>query len=174
MFPYRLAKQTSRVEWSTISRRNYPNLTLRHHRGLGYRNTEQVWVNGPQSWGQCAKLNSLDAAALDERDWVLEIVVSVLRSVRCKDPARWVWFTVDSFDDSHLIGSDLNQRDLAHNFFKRKLDQVKPRFENIRLNAYLAFSGHDSSWRHLCAEVATFLDGDFACADVYKDTPYND
>src|SRR2546422_7294737 len=42
---------------------------------------------------------SLDAALLDESDWVLKIVMGILSPVRRKDSARQIWFAVNRSEE---------------------------------------------------------------------------
>jgi hypothetical protein len=63
---------------------------------------------GPETRRQCSQLNTFHAATFDERDRVLEVVMSVLRAVGCEDATRRHRLAVNSFDDSHLVGADLD------------------------------------------------------------------
>ena len=45
--------------------------------------------------------------------------------------------------------------------------------EHVSLNADLALSGDDAARRHAPAEIAPFLDRNFARADVDEDAPQN-
>src|SRR5437868_12604227 len=131
-------------------------------------------MDRPQSRRQRAQLNTFHAAAFDKRDRILEVVVRILRTIGCEDATWRHWFTIDRFDDAHFVSADLDQWNLAHNFFKRKLDQVQAGLQHVSLNADFAFSGHYSSGRHLCSKVSSFLDRDFARADVDENTFDND
>ena len=55
---------------------------------------------GPKSGRQSAQLNTFYSATLDERDWVLKVIVCILRAVGSEDTARRHWFTVNRFNDS--------------------------------------------------------------------------
>src|SRR5688572_33482782 len=123
-------------------------------------------MDGPEAWRQRSQLDALNAAAFDERDRILEVVMRVLRAVGSKDAARRHRLAVHGFDDSEFVGADLDQRHLAHDSFKRKLDQVQTGLEHVRLNADFALRRDYASGRHFGAEVTSFLDGDFACAYV--------
>ncbi len=123
----RFAKQTAGIEWSAVSGCDDANFALRDQRRFRNRNTEQVRMDGPKSRRKRAKLNAFDAAAFDKRDRVLEVVMSILRAVGREDAARRHRFAVDGFDDSHFVGANFNQRHFAHDFFKRKLDQMQAR-----------------------------------------------
>src|SRR5581483_3132210 len=120
---------------------------------------------GPQSRRQRAQLNAFHAALFYERNRILKVVVRVLRAVGREDAARRHRFTVDCFDDTEFVWSNLNQRHFADDSLKRKLDQMQARLEHLGLDADLAFGSDDASWRHSPAEVAPLLDRYFARAD---------
>src|ERR1041385_4691166 len=126
-------------------------------------------MDGPETRRQCAELNTFYTALFDERDRILEVVVSILRAIRCEDPAGRHRFTVNRFDHAHLISANLDQRNFAYDFLKRKLDQMQTRLQHVGLNADFAFRGYHSSRRHFCAHVPSFFDSDFSCADVHED-----
>src|SRR5215213_3511527 len=170
----RFSEQAAGIEWIAVSGGHDADFTLRDHGRFRHGNAEQVRMDGPQSGRQGAELNALDAAAFDERYRVLEVVVRILRAVGSKDAARRHRLAVDRLDDSHLIGADLDQRHFPHDFFKRKLDQVQAGLEHVGLNADFAFGGDYASRRHFGAEVAPFLDGDFARAYVHEDAIHDD
>src|ERR1044071_5126885 len=125
---------------------------------------------GPQSGRKRAQLNAFHAAAFNERDRILEVVVSILRAVWREDAARRHGLAVDGFDDTHFVGADFDQRHFPHDLFKRILDEVQPGFQYVGLDTDLAFGCDDSPGRHLSAEVPPFFDCDFARADVNEDT----
>ena len=129
---------------------------------------------GHRARRQRTQLNTFHAAAFDERDRILEVVMCILRAVWREDAARRHRLTVDRFDNSHFVGANLDQRHFAHDFFKRKLDQVQAGFQHVGLNTNFAFSGYHSSRRHFCAEVSSFFDRDFARADVDEDALHDD
>src|SRR2546423_9178855 len=131
-------------------------------------------MDGPQSRRQCAQLNTFHAAAFDKRDRILEVVVCILCTIRCEDATWRHWFTVHRFDDAHFVSTDLDQWNLAYNFFERKLDQVQAGLQHVSLNAHLAFSGQHSYGRHLCSEISSFFDRDFARADIDENTVDDD
>ncbi len=170
----RFAEQPAGVERIAVCGGNDADFTLRNHRRLRHGNAEQVWMDGPQARRQRAQLDAFHTALFDERDRVLEVVVCVLRAIGSEDAPRRHRFTVNGFDDAHLVGTDLDQRHLANYAFKRKLDQVQPRLEHVGLNADLAFGSDNSSGRHFCAKVAPLFDRDFACADVHEDAVHDD
>ncbi len=92
----------------------------------------------------------------------------VLRAVGREDASRQHWLTIDRLNDADLIGANFNEGNLAHDAFKRKLDQMQSRFEYVSLNAHFAFRRYNSARRHLCAEIPAFFYGDFTRAHVYK------
>src|SRR5689334_4393714 len=129
---------------------------------------------GPKSRRQCAQLNSFYAAAFDKRDRILEVVVSILRAIGRENSARRHWLAVDSFDDAQLVGADFNQGHFAHDFLKRKLDEMQSGLQHVCLNTDFAFRSYDSSGRHFFTQVPSFLDRDFARTDVHEVTLGND
>src|SRR5215213_764901 len=124
---------------------------------------------GPESGRKCTQLNAFHAAAFDERDRVLKVVMSILRAVGREDAPGRHRFAVDCFDNAHFVGADLDERHLAHNLFKRVLGEMQTGLQYVRLNTDFAFGGNHSSRRHLCAKVSSFFDRDFARADVNED-----
>src|SRR5947209_11154128 len=118
----RLSQQTTRIERRSVCRRNDADLTLRYERHLSDGNAEEVRMNRPESRRQRAKLNAFDAAAFDEGNRVLKIVVRVLRAVRRKVSASGQRLAVNSFYDAKLVRAYLNQRDFPHDLLKRPLD----------------------------------------------------
>ena len=66
-------------------------------------------MNRPQSRRQRAKLYAFDAAAFDEGNRVLKIVVRVLRAVRRKVPASGQRLAINSFYNTKLVRAYLNQ-----------------------------------------------------------------
>jgi hypothetical protein len=132
-------------------------------------------MDGPQSRRQGAQLNSFDAALLDESDWVLKIVVSILGPVRRKDTTRKIWLSVDGFDDTHLVGPYFDQwHRPAEESFSKGVKKVQAWLEHVSLDSDFAFGSDHASRRHAAAEVTPFLDRDFARSDVNKDAPQND
>src|SRR5215470_5313582 len=129
---------------------------------------------GPQARRQCPQLDTFHTTAFDERDRILKVVVSILSAVGREDSARRHRLTIYSFDDAQLVGANLNQWDFPYDFFKRKLDEMKSGLQYVSLNTDFTFSSDDSSWRHSLAHVSSFLDGDFARADVHEVTLRND
>src|SRR5262245_35367518 len=123
---------------------------------------------GPQTRRQCTQLNTFHTAAFDERDRILKVVVRILSAVRREDPARRHRLTIDGFDDAQFVGANLNQWDFPHDFFKRKLDEMKSGLQYVSLNTDFTFSSDDSSRRHSLAHVSSFFDRDFARADVHE------
>src|SRR6185369_10839512 len=128
---------------------------------------------GPETRRQCAELNTFYTALFDERDRILEVVVSILRAIRCEDPAGRHRFTVNRFDHAHLISANLDQRNFAYDFLKRKLDQMQTRLQHVGLNTDFAFRGYHSSRRHFRAQVPSFFDCDFSCPDVHEDAVHD-
>src|SRR5688572_2946652 len=124
---------------------------------------------GPESRRQRTQLNTLNATLFDERDWILEVVVGVLRAVGCEDASGRHRFTVNCFNDAEFVWSNLNERHFANYPFKRKLDQVQSGLEHVGLNTDFAFGGDDAARRHLGADISSLLDRDFAGADVNED-----
>src|SRR5205085_1839308 len=114
---------------------------------------------------------SFDAALLDEGDGVLKIVVSILRAVRRKDSPRKIWFAVDCFDYTHLVGADFDQRYRpAEESLGERVKKVQAGLEHVSLDADFAFGGHHASRRHAAAEITAFLNRNFARADVHKNS----
>src|SRR5262249_51853289 len=97
----------------------------------------------------------------------------ILCAIRSEDATRRHWFTIDCFNDTHLVGADFDERNFAYDFFKRPLDQMQTWFQNVCLNANFAFSSNYASWRHLCAQVTSLLDGDLSCADIDENPSHN-
>src|SRR5690349_8714978 len=128
-------------------------------------------MDGPQTRRQCPQLNAFYAAAFDERDRILEVVVSILSAVRREDATWRHRLAVNGFDNAHFIGADLDQRHFAYDFLKRKLDQVQAGLQNVSLNTDFAFGRHYSSRGHSCTDVPSFFDRDFACANVHEILP---
>src|SRR2546422_2124110 len=92
---------------------------------------------------------SLDAALLDESDWVLKIVMGILSPVRRKDSARQIWFAVDCFDDTHLVSAYFDQRHRpAEESLGERVKKVQARLEHVSLDADFAFGGDYASRRH--------------------------
>src|SRR5690349_4910499 len=118
------AKQATRIEWITVSGRHNAYLALRYHCRFGYRNAEQVRMDGPQTRRNCTELNTLDAAAFDERDRILKVIVCILGTIRSEDTTWRHRFAVDCFYDAHLVGANFNQGHFAHDFFKWVFDEV--------------------------------------------------
>ena len=56
--------------------------------------------------------------------------------------------TVDGFDDAQLVGADFNQGNFAHDFLKRKLDEMQARLQYVSLNTDFTFGSDHSSRRH--------------------------
>src|SRR5689334_24889197 len=102
-------------------------------------------MDGPQTRRQGPQLNTFHAAAFDERDRILEVVVSILGAVRREDSARRHRLTVYGFDDAQLVGANLDERHFPHHFFKRKLDEVKSGLQHVGLNTYFTISRDHSS-----------------------------
>ncbi len=90
----------------------------------------------------------------------------VLRAVGGEDAPGRHRLAVDGFEDTQLVRPDLDERDFAHDALERPLDEVQAGLEHVGLYADLALGGDDAPRRHLRAEVAALLDGDFARADV--------
>src|SRR5204862_8026406 len=114
-------------------------------------------MNRPQAGRQRAKLYAFDAAAFDEGNRVLKIIVRVLRAVWSKVSACGQRLAVNRFDDAEFVRADLDQRNFTHHALERPLDQMKARLQDISLNADLTFSCDHSSGRHLRAEIAPLL-----------------
>src|ERR1051326_3536277 len=129
---------------------------------------------GPQARRQCPQLNTFHAAAFDERDGILKVVMSVLSTVGREDSARRHRLAVNGFDDAQFVGANLNQRHFAYDFLKRKFNEVKSGLQYIGLNTDFTFSSDDSSRRHFLTQVSSFLDRDFARADVHEIAPGDD
>src|SRR6266404_11795 len=163
-----LAEEAARIERCSVGRNNYADFSLRNHSSVSHSDPEEIRMDWPQPGWQRSQLNTFHSTLLDEGDWVLEIVVCVLCAVWGEDASGKHWFTINSFDDAEFIRADFNQWDLAHDAFKRKLDQVQTRFEYVSLNAYFTFRRYNSSWRHLCAEIPSFFYSDFTRTYVYK------
>src|SRR6185369_18078586 len=101
-------------------------------------------MDGPETRRQRAKLNTFYAALLNERDRILEIVVRVLCAVGREDSTWRHWFAVNRFDYAHLVSANLDQRDFANDFFKRKLDEVQAGLEHVSLNTDFSFRSYHS------------------------------
>src|SRR5688572_7546099 len=110
----RFAEQAPGIERIAVSGGDDADLTLRHYRRFRYRNAEEIRMDGPQSRRQRAQLDAFDSTLLDERDWILEVVVCVLRAIGSEDSSRRHRFAVNSFDNAEFVWSNLNQRHFAH------------------------------------------------------------
>src|SRR6185295_4284638 len=159
----------SGVELRAISGGDNTDFALGNHRHLGDRYAEEVRVNRPQARGQRAKLNAFDASLGYEGDRVLKVVVRVHGAIGREDATGGHWISVDGFDYTQLIGTDFDQGDFADHLLERPLDQMETRLEYFSLDADFARRSNDAAWRHPAAEVASFLDRDFAPADVHQD-----
>src|SRR5205814_6248774 len=62
----------------------------------------------------------------------------------------------------------------THYFLKGKSDQVQAGHKHVSLDANLTLRSNHSSGRHFCAQVTSFLNGDFARADVYHNAAEDD
>src|SRR3977135_1099828 len=94
-----LTEEPARIERCAVSSNNYSDFSLRNHGGVSHSHTEQIRMDRPQPGWQRSQLNTVDTTLLDESDWVLKIVVCVLRAVWCEDASGKHWFTINSFDD---------------------------------------------------------------------------
>src|SRR3954465_9807212 len=117
-----LCQQTTCIERRAIRRRYHANLALRDERHFRDRDAEQVRMNRPQARRQRAKLYAFDAAAFDEGNRVLEIVVRVLRAVRSEVSTCGQRLAVNRFDDAKLVRADLDERHFTDDLLKPPLD----------------------------------------------------
>src|SRR5436853_4944431 len=117
-----LCQQATRIERCAIRRRYHANLTLRDERHLRDRDAEEIRMNRPQARRQRAKLYAFDAAAFDEGNRVLKIVVRVLRAIRSEVSACGQRLAVNRFDDAKLVRADLYERHFTDDLLKRPLD----------------------------------------------------
>src|SRR6185369_3709906 len=83
----RLTMQASLVERRTIGSRDDPDLSLRDDRARRDGDVEQVRMDRPFSRRQRAKLDALNTALFNKGDRVLEVVVSILCAIGCKNAA---------------------------------------------------------------------------------------
>src|SRR5258706_8093093 len=119
------SQQPARIKRGAISGDDHADFTLGNDRSLGDRNAEQVRMNRPQAWRQRSQLNAFDAALFDERNRILKIVMRVLRAIQRENSSRQHRLAVNRLNDTELIGANLDQRNFAHDFLKRKSDQMQ-------------------------------------------------
>ena len=65
-------------------------------------------MDGPQTRRECPQLNALHATLFDKGDWILKIVVRILRAVWSKNSAWRHGLAVDSFHDAEFVCADFN------------------------------------------------------------------
>src|SRR5260370_31876831 len=102
-------------------------------------------MDRPESRWKRSELNALDAPSLDERYWILEVVVGVLRTIGSEDYPRGHRLAVNSLDDAKLVRPNFDKRNLAYNLFKRVLDKVQTALHDVGLYSHLAFGRDNSS-----------------------------
>src|SRR5215213_6317994 len=161
-----LAVQAAGVERVAVRRGEDADLARRNHRRLRDGDAEQVRVYRPEPRRERPQLYALDAAALDEGDGVLEVVVGVLRAVEREVASGLHRLAVNRLDDAQLVRPHLDERHLAYDFLEGPLDEVQAGLEHVGLYADLALGGDDAARRHLRAEVAPLFDRYLARADV--------
>src|SRR5436853_6017977 len=122
-----LCQQATCIERCAIRRRYHANLTLRDERHLRDRDAEEIRMNRPQAGRQRAKLDAFDAAAFDEGNRVLKIVVRVLRAVGREVSAGGQRLAVNRFDDTEFVRADLDEWNFTHDALERPLDQMQSR-----------------------------------------------
>src|SRR5438034_10137535 len=98
-----LAQESSRIQRVAVSRSYHANLSLRDNGDFGDRYAKQVRMDWPQTRRQCAQLNTFHAALLQKRNWILKIVMPVLRAIRSEDSSRRHGIAVDCFDQPEFI-----------------------------------------------------------------------
>ena len=79
-------------------------------------------MNGPETRRQRAQLNAFDATLLQKRDWILKVVVRVLRAIGGINSSRRHGIAVDGFDHAEFIRSNFDQRHFPHYLLEWILD----------------------------------------------------
>src|SRR4030095_16243352 len=98
---------------------------------------------GPKSRRKRAQLNAFHSTLFQKRNRILEVIVCILRAVRREDVTWRHWFTVNGFDDSQLVGADLDQVHFASdNSLKRIFDHMQSGFQYVGLNTDFTCGGH--------------------------------
>jgi hypothetical protein len=126
-------------------------------------------MDRPEAWRQSPQLDALDTTLLNKSDRILKVVMGVLRPIRSEDTTWRERFAVNSLDDTHLIGADLDQGNLVDYTLEWVFDQMESRLEHVGLNANFTLGGHHPSRRHSPPEVASLFDCDLARTDVDED-----
>ena len=158
----RLAEELALLEGDAVRRGDDADRALRHDRLLDLVDAEEERMDLEGSVREEPQLLAADAAVVEERRRILEVVVRAARLVLGVDAARRHRLAVGRRDHTEFIRGDRDELELADHAHEGPRDDVQARRQIGRLNADLSIRGERAARRQTLPGEAPLGDHDFA------------